>query len=382
MKGSKQNSEEQGFRVFVKESGEDEVTFGIAGRVSLANFDAVYEDLGRLLREESRSSVRVDLSEVDYLDSAGARALFLLEEDALNAGKGLSLSEVPDGVRRIINLARTVEKVPEPPKPKPPSSMVRLGEQSLDFLSDIKGALTFLGELTICVARVCRRPGMVRWGDVILYMGRVGVDALPIIGLMSFLIGLIIAFMSSLQLKLFGANLFVASLVGISMVRELGPIMTAVMVAGRSGSAFAAEIGTMKVSEEVDALRVMGFDPTVFLAVPKVFASLVVVPILTLFADIFGILGGLVVGVVGLDLTVPAYLDQTLTTMTLFDVNAGLCKAAVFALVIAAVGCQRGFETEGGAQAVGRSTTSAVVTSIFLIVVVDSAFAILLHYIQ
>jgi phospholipid/cholesterol/gamma-HCH transport system permease protein len=222
----------------------------------------------------------------------------------------------------------------------------------------------------------------VRWGDVVSYMKKVGVDGLPIVGLISFLLGLIMAFMSSLQLKQFGANIYVASLVAVAMIRELGPIMTAIIVAGRSGSAFAAEIGTMKVNEEVDALATMGFSPMRFLAIPKVIASLLTVPVLTIFASIFAIMGGLVVGVVGLNLTIFTYIQQTMKAIAIFDVVSGLIKSVVFAIAISAIGCQRGFKVRGGAQAVGNATTSAVVTSIFMIIVIDSTFAIILHYIK
>jgi phospholipid/cholesterol/gamma-HCH transport system permease protein len=200
------------------------------------------------------------------------------------------------------------------------------------------------------------------------------------VGLISFLLGLIMAFMSSVQLQQFGANIYVASLVSLAMVRELGPIMTAIIVAGRSGSAFAAEIGTMKISDEVDALFTMGFDPTRFLVVPKIVASVITVPILTLFSDLFAIGGGLVVGVFMLDLTTNAYMTQTLKTLTLFDVFWGFLKAAVFALLIAGIGCLRGFQVRGGAAEVGQATTSAVVSSIFLIILADSVFAVILRY--
>jgi phospholipid/cholesterol/gamma-HCH transport system permease protein len=209
----------------------------------------------------------------------------------------------------------------------------------------------------------------------------VGVDGLPILGLISFLLGLIMAFMSSLQLKQFGANIYVASLVGIAMVRELGPIITAIVVTGRSGSAFAAEIGTMRVNEEVDALVTMGFNPIRFLAIPKVFAAIMVVPILTLFADIFAICGGMVVGVLGLDLTLYTYIQQTMQALEIFDIVSGIVKSVVFAILIAGIGCQRGFKVRGGAEAVGNATTSAVVYGLFLIIVTDSMFAIILHYI-
>jgi phospholipid/cholesterol/gamma-HCH transport system permease protein len=188
--------------------------------------------------------------------------------------------------------------------------------------------------------------------------------------------------MSSLQLKQFGANLYVASLVGFGMVRELGPIMTAVIIAGRSGSAFAAEIGTMIVNEEVDALVTMGFNPTRFLVLPKVLAAMLVVPLLTLYSDLFGILGGMVVGVLGFDLTAVTYMNQTIKSISIFDVVTSLIKAMVFAVLLAGIGCQRGFRVHGGAESVGIYTTSAVVAGLFLIIVADSLFAIILYYIH
>ena len=241
--------------------------------------------------------------------------------------------------------------------------------------------MTFLGDLLGALLHSFLHPRSVRWEDVLFYMWRTGVEGLPIVGLLSFLLGLIIAFMSSLQLKQFGANIYVASLVGVAMVTELGPIMTAIIVAGRSGSAFAAEIGTMKVNEEVDALITMGFDPTRFLAIPKVLAAVLVVPLLTLYADVFGIAGGLVVGVLGLDLTINAYVQATMKVITAAAILKSLIKSVVFAALIAGIGCQRGFQVRGGAEAVGSATTSAVVAGIFLIVVTDSAFAILFRYI-
>jgi phospholipid/cholesterol/gamma-HCH transport system permease protein len=196
------------------------------------------------------------------------------------------------------------------------------------------------------------------------------------------LVGVVMAFMSALQLKQFGADIYVASLVGIAIVKELGPMMTAIIVAGRSGSAFAAEIGTMMVNLEVDALVTMGFNPVRVLAFPKALAAMLVVPLLTMYSFIFGIGGGMLVGVLGLDLTVYTYMQQTLKAITMFDVVSSLVKSAVFAILIAGIGCQRGFQARGGAEAVGSMATSAVVSAIFLVIVADSAFAVVLHYIR
>jgi phospholipid/cholesterol/gamma-HCH transport system permease protein len=257
---------------------------------------------------------------------------------------------------------------------------IRLGEGVFRQASDLKFVFSFIGSVCLSLFYVCLHPKSLRTNDTVWSMEKTGVDAVPIVALISFLLGLIMAFMSSVQLRQFGANIYVASLVSLSMVRELGPIMTAIIVAGRSGSAFAAEIGTMKITEEVDALFTMGFDPTRFLVVPKIVATLIVVPFLTLFSDLFAIMGGLVVGIFMLDLTANAYMAQTIKTLTLFDVFWGFLKSGVFALIITVVGCLRGFQVRGGASAVGRATTSAVVTGIFLIILLDSVFAIILRY--
>ena len=257
---------------------------------------------------------------------------------------------------------------------------VRLGEKTYDIVLDLKYAVSFIGAITLSLGYYLTHPKALRTEDTLENMQKIGVDGLPIVALISFLMGLIMAFMSSVQLEQFGANIYVASLVSLSMTRELGPIMTAIIVAGRSGSAFAAEIGTMKISEEVDALFTMGFDPVGFLVIPKLIAALIMVPILTLFSDIFAIAGGLLVGVFMLDLTAGAYLAQTITTLTIFDVFWGVLKGGIFALLITWVGCLRGFQVSGGAASVGEATTSAVVSSIFLIILFDSIFSVVLRY--
>ena len=265
-------------------------------------------------------------------------------------------------------------------KQEPLGLVVRLGGSSIKAANDVKFMVSFAGSLFLACMHAFRHPGRLRWGDMISSMERVGVDAVPIIALISFLMGLIMAFMSSVQLREFGANIYVASLVALAMVRELGPIITGIIVAGRSGSAFAAEIATMEISEEVDALHVMGMNPILFLAFPKLIASVIVVPILTLLSDLFAIAGGLLVGVSMLNLTLSAYVDQTLRAVTLYDVGWGFIKSAVFAALISWIGCIRGFQAHGGAEAVGTATTSSVVTSIFLIILADSIFAIIRTY--
>jgi phospholipid/cholesterol/gamma-HCH transport system permease protein len=369
------------YNILVREGG-GKTLLSLSGRIEVGNLHLFLSETDGLIRRMSPGSLMVDLSKVEYLDSAGALGLLQLEDGAKNRSMTLQFVNVTEEAKRIMGLIDRKALSMKPLAGEKRSNIIeQIGEGSLRILNDFVSTMTFLGDLLTALSRSFFYPRVVRLEDVFFYMKRAGVDGLPIVGLISFLLGLIIAFMSSLQLKQFGANIYVASLVGVAMVSELGPIMTAIIVAGRSGSAFAAEIGTMKVNEEVDALVTMGFDPTQFLAVPKVLAAMVAVPILTLYSDFFGIAGGLVVGVLGLDLTVYTYIQETMSVITVTSILKSLLKAVVFAVLIAGIGCQRGFQVRGGAEAVGSATTSAVVAGIFLIVVTDSAFAILFTYI-
>jgi phospholipid/cholesterol/gamma-HCH transport system permease protein len=360
-----------------------EVTLAVSGRLALDNLNEVRTEIQGLLGQIAPARLAVDLAGVEYLDSAGALVLLEVEDAAKARDIAFSFVNLTPEVQGILDLIDPAA-LSTPPliSEETPGLLEQVGEASLRIWRDLIQVMTFLGELLLALAHSLLHPRSLRWGEVFFYLKRAGVDGLPIVGLISLLLGLIIAFMSSLQLKQFGANIYVASLLAIAMVKELGPIMTAILVAGRSGSAFAAEIGTMMVNEEVDALVTMGFDPIRFLAVPKVLAMIVAVPLLTLYADLFGILGGMIVGVVGLDLTVFTYIYETQKSLDLFEIVSSLIKAGVFAVLIAGIGCQRGFQVRGGAQSVGAATTSAVVAAIFLIIVTDSAFAIVLHYIQ
>ena len=259
--------------------------------------------------------------------------------------------------------------------------LMMLGSLFLNFVNNIRNQLIYLGDLFISISLIFIKPNTLRFNETITLMKRVGVDAIPIIGLISFLMGLIMAFMSSIQLKQFGANIYVASLVGLAMARELGPIMTSIIVAGRTGSAFAAELGTMKISEEIDALTIMGFNITKFLVLPRIIATVIVVPILTIFSNVFANIGGLLVGVFILNLTASSYIHQLYMTLSINHVLHGVIKSGLFAFLVAEIGCFRGLSVSKGTEEVGRATTSAVVSGIFLIILADSFIAVLFTYI-
>jgi len=373
-----------GYRLSVEGKTGEEMTIRLAGRLALEDLKPLMADLQAIPGHVKPRRLSVDLADVEYLDSAGALALIELQNRASALSIPVDLLNVSEKDHGLLGLIdrEVLQRPPLRPEIIRSPIVEKLGEIARKQYQDFQEIMSFVGELVTALTYCLVHPRLVRWADVTFYMKRAGADGLPIVALISLLLGLIMAFMSSLQLKQFGANIYVANLVTIAMVRELGPIMTAIIVAGRSGSAFAAEIGTMIVNDEVNALVTMGFDPTRFLAVPKVIAAMIVVPILTVYADLFAILGGLIVGVTGLDLTFYTYIQQTKSSITIFDFVTSLIKAVVFAALISGIGCQRGFQVKGGAEGVGMSTTSAVVSAIFLIIVFDSAFAIMLYYIR
>ena len=350
----------------------------LSGPLDVWRSGSLLRRIRRQVHSMKQPRVFLDLQNVTRLDDAGV--IVLTEIQKLVAEKGgvfhwenmtqeqKGLMEKSLAAASSAGCARSLGKNANP--------MVVMGEMVFSALANAKNAMVFTGGLMLSFWRILIRPSGLRFGDTLVAMKKTGVDAVPIVALISFLLGLIMAFMSSIQLRQFGANIYVASLVTLAMVSELGPIMTAIVVAGRSGSAFAAEIATMKISEEIDALYVMGFDTVGFLAIPKVMAAAMVVPVLTLFSDLFAIAGGMVVGVFLLDITPGAYMDQTIKSLDLFEFGWGLSKSLVFALLISTVGCFRGFRARGGADSVGDAATSAVVTSIFLIILFDSVFAV------
>jgi phospholipid/cholesterol/gamma-HCH transport system permease protein len=354
------------------------------GEFGIKNLKLFTNETNELIYKQKPKTITIDFSGISYLDSAAALAIIQIKKnaDAKNINCTLvNLNEEAKGIFSVIR-EQALTQLPYKSEEQQDSFLIQLGEASVHLVRDVINFITFIGELLTATFYTIIHPKSLRVKDILFYMKRAGVDGLPIVGLISLLIGLIIAFMSFLQFRQVGANIYVPSLVSFAMVKELGPIMTAILVAGRSGSAFAAEIGTMVVNEEVDALNTMGFDAIRFLAVPKTLATIIVVPVLTIYSDFFGVIGGMIVGLTGLDLTVYTYVMQSIKPIKVFDVVTSLFKAAVFAGLIAGIGCQRGFQVRTGAQDVGKFTTSAVVSAIFLIVVADSIFAVMFYYLK
>ncbi len=259
---------------------------------------------------------------------------------------------------------------------KPATLLERVGRSTSAVIEETIALASFVGENAIAIAGSFTHPARIRWRPILYNIRSAGFDALPIVGLLSFLLGIVVAYQGADQLRQYGANIFVADLVGLSMLREFAPLMTAIIIAGRSGSAYAAQIGTMTVTEEIDAMRTIGIRPLELLVLPKVIALVIALPLLTVFADVLGVFGGMIMARSQLGISFGEFQDRFVKAVSITAYMVGIGKAPVFAVIISVVGCFQGFRTKGGADSVGRQTTRSVVQSIFLVIVADALFSI------
>jgi phospholipid/cholesterol/gamma-HCH transport system permease protein len=360
----------------------DHLVVSAAGAWLIASAAALDRALRRLDETAAAAAVSIDLSAVDRLDTAGAW-LVLRTQSALAArGVAAEITNVPDDFTPLIEqVAKGVH--PEAPKPVGAplpawlSLLRRLGERSVALALDAAELCGFFGLVVLTVLRSLRHPGRIRWTAVVAQVQRTGVTALPIIGLLSFLIGVVIAYQGADQLRQFGAEIFTVNLLGIGILRELGVLMTSIVVAGRSGSAFTAEIGAMEVNEEIDAMRTLGLDPIEVLVLPRVLGLLIALPLLTVFADFMALMGGALMSFFSLNILPTLFVRQLHQAIVTWTFGVGVLKAFFFAPTIAIVGCQAGVNVARSAESVGRQTTLSVVRSIFLVIVIDAAFSVI-----
>ncbi len=349
----------------------------LEGRLDASSTARLWRDAMAAARAAGDRPLIVEAGAVDYCDGAGAALLAAIEEAAEQGGGRFELRGLREDLRELVALVAPSRQEVAPPPP-PPSFIVRLGRSGIQTGRDLHRLVSFTGEAVIALASVIRHPRRLRMRDTVAIAERAGLGAMPIVVGVGFLLGLILAFQGAIPMKRFAAEIFVADLLGLSMLRELGPLMAAILLTARSGSAFAAEIGTMKVNEEIDALTTMGLEPVRFLVVPRVLAAMAVVPALATATSLSGLLGGLLV-YRSLGFPTVTFINRIVDMVEPFDVIGGLLKAMVFGILVAGVGCLRGIETGHGAQAVGLSTTSAVVSGIVAIAVADGLFAAMFY---
>lgn len=350
------------------------LTLVLAGALTAVGLGDAWKRGVDAVARSRASRLVIDCARVSDIDSAGAA--WVGELMSLGRARGtVELVQVPPKVARLLDL---FAEAPPPPPARPvrrPGPVEALGLASGRLMAGAAEVVGFVGEIAVALARGVRRPGQLRWSTMLDQCVAVGANALPIVLLLGFLVGLIMAYQSAIPLQRFGADIYVANLVGLSMLRELGPLITAVILAGRSGAAFAAEIGTMKVNEELDALETMGIDKLGFLVVPRLLAAIAMTPLLAVFMNLAGLAGAAVV-MRTFGYPFVAFVEQLAQFATYRDLTGGLVKAAVFGLLVAAIGCREGMATGDDAGAVGSSTTMAVVAGIIVIVVTDGLFAV------
>lgn len=360
---------------FVHETDENGVeTLRFSGDMSIATLNDLPERLS-----ETYPVDKLDLTDIGYVDTVGA---WLIHRTARDMGAEIFGGD--DEANRLIETVGDVDPASDV-RPDPPNPIIRIlgdvGEATTIAFSTLFGLISFFGAVIASFLTLLRHPSRIRWNAVIQRFDVVGVRALGIVGLMSFLIGLVIAQQGAVQLRQFGAEVFTVNLVGRLTLRELGVLMTAIMVAGRSGSAFAAQLGTMKLTEEIDAMRTIGVSPTEALVLPRVLAAVLMLPLLGFYASLVAIVGGGLLSWVELDIPPATFFSRIREVVPITDVYVGLVKAPVFGLIIAITGCYQGMQVEGNAEEVGKRTTAAVVQAIFLVIVLDAFFAVFFTWI-
>ncbi len=358
------------------------VAIAIEGRLDSNTTGRIWRQATETVATAKARSVTVDASQVEYCDGSGIALFVHLRNVQRKAGGQLEIHGLRPEFQGLLEESDLGDLEQLESQRRPKTNLAEdVGRVVVGFWEDTQSLISFVGELVSALGRAAMHPKSVRWRDVVRVAETAGVNALPIIVLVSFLMGVIMAFQGAISLRRFGADIFVANLVGLAMLRELGPLMTAIILAGRSGSAFAAELGTMTVREEIDALKTMGLDPVRFLVVTRVIAAVVMTPLLTVFADLLGLIGGAVV-MRSFGIPLVTFYHQVQYQVTYGSFVGGLVKSFVFGILVAAIGCLRGLQTTTGASAVGESTTRAVVSGIVLIVITDGIFSVVYYYLN
>ncbi len=352
----------------------------LAGRLDMNSTGPLWKEALSSLSNLKPESLTIDASKVDYCDAAGVGLLLELKRRQDERGGSIEIDRLkPDFEQLMTMFDPGLSGRPGPPLPLYRRAAERTGKALVDLLAEFKSQISFTGEVCVKLLHTLSRPGRLRWKDTFLIAEKSGANAVGITALLGFLIGVILAFQSAIGMAKFGAEIYVADLVVIVLFRELGPLLTAFVLAARTGSAFAAEIGTMKVNEELDALTTMGLEPVGFLVIPRILAGIFVTPLLTMFNNLFGLVGCGVV-MISIGFAPVTFMNQIQEAATLTDLFGGLVKTLVFGSLIAGIGCLRGLQTKTGASAVGDSATRAVVSGIIAIVIADGVFAVVYYF--
>lgn len=324
------------------------------------------------------STLTFDTSALGAYDSALVCMLFRIYQTCQQTGVVFDDTSLPKGPRELLRLAVAVPDANASKKESEKSNIWgKIGARALNMMGDVEDQSRFIGEISIASVKAAFGRARYRIVDLLSIIQKSGPEALPIVALISFLVGLILAFVGAIQLAKYGSEIFVADLVGIAMVREMGAIMVGIVMSGRTGASFAAELGSMKVNEEISAFRTFGISPIEFLVFPRIVALVMMFPLLTVFANVIGMLGGMVIGVGMFDISYEQYANRTLSALDLVQISTGVGKSFIFGIIVACIGCKMGLQCERSSAGVGQATTSSVVQSITWIIVADAVFAVI-----
>jgi phospholipid/cholesterol/gamma-HCH transport system permease protein len=352
----------------------------LRGVLGMDDAGAIWRELGEA--GKGAEQLDFDLSGVESIDAGIVALVSQRRAELIGRGVGCEITGGDDAMRELVELYGGRAK-PAPPERREVEGLVaQVGRMTLSVGHGLANMIEFVGAMVAALGAIARRPRSANLREVLPLVEKAGVDAIPIVLLINFLVGAVMGFQSAKQLANYGASIFVADLVGLSVTRELAPLMTAIIVCGRTGAAYAAELGTMKVSEEIDALRALGLTPMGYLVFPRTLALLISVPVLTLLADIVGVFGGAMVAWGHMDVGPTAFLGEMRGAVSASDVISGLIKSVAYSVAIALIACQQGFATSGGAEGVGRRTTSTVVMGLFALVVIDTVLTVLFNFLR
>lgn len=363
--------------LMVSKTAAGALLFRLDGRLDSSTTGTIWRQAVRAMRQPS--DLILDATNVHYCDISGIGFLVNLRNRQEQVGRRYEIRGLKEEFGKLLDIFSPQKTDSQYEEPRHMGFFEQIGRATVDMWSEMKAQLTFVGELIANLAGVLLRRQKIRWKDGLHVAEAVGVNALPVIALMGLILGIIVAFQGAIPLRRYGGEMLVADMVILAMFREMGPLFTAIILAARSGSAFAAELGTMKVNEEIDALTTMGLNPIPFLAVPRVLAGVCMMPLLTMITNIMGLIGGGFV-FLGLGFTLTTYVDRLLLRGSAVDLVQGLIRSVVFGIIVAGVGCLQGLRTGKGARAVGESTTKSVVSSIILIILADGTMSVVFYF--
>ena len=372
-------SGEAAARVAFRPEAGSEAVLALSGTLDVGSAASARREIAAQVAAARPRFLAVDAAGIERGDMSGMALLYELAEGRLVPGVRATIRGLRPEFQTLLSAFPSSQALAgvEAAAPRPPF-FDQVGAATLSTFADLRAQLAFLGGIVLGFLSVLRRPRAMRWREVGVVFEKAGVNALPIVSLISFLMGLVIAFEAAQPLEMFGAQIFIANMIGLVMIREFSPIFTAIIFAGRSGSAFAAEIGTMKVNEELNALETMGLDPMRFLVIQRVFAGTMLMPVLAAYSMVWGVLGGIVV-MMAMGFPFAQIWTQLVGALGVWDVIVGISKSFVFGAIIAGLGCLRGMQTQEGPNAVGDSTTRAVVAGILMIILVDAVYSVLTY---